>query len=365
MLSALAAVRFLGRREEAIPDGRPLPPATILKPVRGLEKGLEANLRSACEQDHPEFQVVASVHDSGDAALPLLRRLEAEYGPERLTLAVEDREVRANGKIENLIVALPHARHEVLVISDSDVRLGRDYLATITAPLLDPAVGCVCTLYRAVGAERWFERLEVLTVNVDFLPSLAFATLSGASGYCLGASTALRRETLEDIGGFESLAEFLVEDYEMGRRIAADGKEVRILPATVDTVVGFESAGSGWRHQVYLDQNLKAARPIGYFATVAIRAVPFALLLALLRPTDPLAVGLAAGAVGIRLATAAAVAIALRDRETLRSLWLLPLRDVLGLASWAVALLRRRVSWRGLDFALDPRGRMAPLRGRT
>ena len=144
------------------------PAVTVLKPIHGLEKNLAENLRSTCDQDYPEFQVVFSVQESADPALPLLRQVREEFGSERVTVAVENRRAGSNGKINNMLGAFPHARYDTLVISDSDVRLRPDYLKTIVAPLADPQVGCVCTLYRAACAGSWFEKLELLTLNAAY-----------------------------------------------------------------------------------------------------------------------------------------------------------------------------------------------------
>src|SRR5690242_16155163 len=195
------------------------PPVTILKPVCGLEKDLGKNLRSACIQEYPIFQVVFSVQRPDDPAIPLLKDIQREFGVERVTVAIEAYDAGPNGKINNLIGGLKHARHEVLVISDSDVQLRPDYLKTIVAPLADPHVGYVCTLYKAIEAKTWFEKMELLTINAELTPNMTFALVTGVAQFCLGASTAIRRTTLQQIGGFESLANYLVEDFEMGRRI--------------------------------------------------------------------------------------------------------------------------------------------------
>ena len=340
------------------------PPVTVLKPVCGLEKNLGINLRSACLQDYPEFQVVFSVQDTDDPAIPLLKDIQREFGTEKVAVAIDGTQSAPNGKIKNLLGALPYARYEYLVISDSDVRLRPDYLKTIIAPLADPAVGCVCTLYKATSAKTWFEKLEMLTLNADFMTNVIFAYVTGASKFCLGASTALRRPTLKDIGGLEALADYLVEDHEMGRRIWAAGKKVTIVPYFVETVVDLQSPAQWWTHQVYWDQNTRSAQPAGFFGTVLVRSVPFAILFALARFGDGLGLAVLAGALAIRLGTAAAIlGWGFRDQGGLRSLWLLPLRDTAGLVSWLLAFTKRTVIWREAEFILTPGGRMVPRAG--
>lgn len=342
------------------PADRPLSGVTILKPVYGLERNLERNLRSACLQDYPEFQVVFSVQRLDDPALPLLHNLEQEFGQERVTVVAIDSEPVVNGKVQNLQIGLSAARHDILVISDSDVYTPPDYLRTVTAPLADPQVGYVCTLYRGTDAHSWHERLELLTYNAEFIPSIIFAYMTNASDLCLGASVTLRRETLESIGGFESLAEYLVEDYELGRRIVANGQRMALQPYFVDLTIDLADASSWWRHQVYWDQNTRAAQPAGFAASILTRAVPFALLYAIFRMFDPTGLVVLAAALTLRLLTAAAIAGIFQDRAGLRALWLLPARDIAGLVSWCFAMVKRRFTWRGHEFELTRDGRIVP-----
>ncbi len=335
------------------------PPVTILKPIHGLEKNQRENLRSTCLQDYPEFQVVFSVQDSNDEAIPLLREIQNEFGAERVTVAVESVRVGTNGKINNMIGGLRHARYDVLVISDSDILLKPDYLKTIVAPLNDPDVSCVCTLYKAAGANSWFEKMELLTLNADFMTNVLFAHISGASKFCLGASAAFHRSTLKQIGGLEALSDYLVEDYEMGRRIWMLGKKIAIIPYFVDTIVDLKSPAQWWSHQVYWDQNTRAARPFAFFATVLIRSVPFALLYAALRMLDPLGLLVLSGVFLLRIITAAVILNwGLHDREGLRSLGLLLFRDIASLVTWLLAFTKRTTIWRGTSFVLTRDGRL-------
>ncbi len=357
MLCLGTAARF--RRRPPAPEPAAWPPVTLIKLVCGWERGLAEALRSACLQDYPDYQVVFSVHGDNDPALPLLREIQAEFGPERVSVVAGCVRVGTNGKINNLAGALPHARHEILVLSDSDVCLPPQYLKAMVAALLAPGVGYASSLYRAAGARTVAERLMLLTWNADFLPSAVFAYETGASNFCLGASVAVRSATLARIGGPAAVADYLVEDYEMGRRIAGLGLRHALVPFVVEITVDVPAFASWWRRQVQWDQKTRAARPWAFFATVVIRSVPFALLFLLLRRAD--AVGMAAftAAVAVRWATAAVwLRWALNDREGLRSWHWLPLRDVLGLVSWAAAQLRRNTVWRGENFVLTRDGRL-------
>ena len=201
--------------------------------------------------------------------------------------------------------------------------------------------------------------MELLTLNADFMANVLFAHVSGASKFCLGASAALHRSTLEQIGGLEALADYLVEDYEMGRRIWMLGKKVAIVPYFVDTIVDLKSPSQWWNHQVYWDQNTRAARPMAFFATALIRSVPFAILYATVRIGDAVGLWTMAGAFALRLMSAAMIlGWGLRDREGLRSLGLLIFRDISSLATWLLAFTKRTTIWRGTSFVLTRDGRL-------
>jgi ceramide glucosyltransferase len=360
LLTLAAILHFVRRRPEPREPSRGWPPVTILKPIHGLEKDLEENLRSACTLDYPEYQVVFSVQRLNDPALPLLRTLEAEYGPERVTVAVTDSEPVINGKVQNLVGAFQAARHDILLISDSDIGLAPGYLKAILEPFEDPEVGSVCTLYRARGARRWFEKLELLSFNTDFVVNVIFAKVTGASDFCLGCSVAMRREALMAAGGLEPLGEYLVEDYELGRRIVRAGYRTELVPYFVDTTVDLERPAQWWDHQVYWDQNTRAARPKGFAATILLKAVPFALLFALARGFDPPGLQVLGVVLAIRTATSAIQQLRIGDREGLRYLLWLPARDVAGLASWVVASCKRTFVWRDIRFGLTRDGRIVP-----
>jgi ceramide glucosyltransferase len=357
LLCAIATIFF--RRRELAP-ATDLPPVTILKPIHGLEKNQAENLRAASQLDYPDYQLILSAQRLDEPALPLMRALADEFAS-RVTVAAAEGTPAVNGKIQNLQVAMGTARHDILVISDSDVRLRPDYLRRIVAPLADPQVGYVCTLYRAVNADKWYEKLELLSLNADFTANLIFATVTGASDFCLGSSTAFRRRDLDAIGGFAPLGVHLNEDFEMGRRLRALGRRGVTIPYFVDTMVDLSSFRQWWAHQLYWDQNTCVSRPVGFFATVLTRSVPFAFFFTLLRGCDATGLTVLAAAVAIRLATTAFVLqVGLRDREGLKAIWLLPLRDLFGLASWFLALVKRDFVWRGNRYRLTRDGHIVP-----
>jgi ceramide glucosyltransferase len=201
--------------------------------------------------------------------------------------------------------------------------------------------------------------LELLTLNADFIPSVVFAYVTRAAKFCLGSSMAFRRESLKEMGGLESLADYLAEDYEMGRRLWVSRKKMVLVPYFVDIVVDLQDLSQWWDHQVCWDQKTRAAQPAGFFATIVTRSLPFALLWAAFRLGDGLGLSILGGVLGLRLATVAMIlGWGFRDREGLKSLALLPLRDIAALVSWVLAFTKKTVIWRGSKLILTRDGRL-------
>lgn len=345
-----AMARFFRRRAHP-PASTGTPAVSLVKPVCGPEKSLRDNLSTACRQDYPAYEVLFAVQDAGDPALPVLRQIVDAHPALTARIVVDGASPGPNGRLCNILNATARATGEVLVYSDSDMRLEPDYLRTIVAPLVDPGVGIACTVYRAEGADTLYERLELLSLNADFVPSMVFATQTGIALACPGASQAIRRETLEAIGGLGSMAHSFVEDLELGRRVVASGREVVVVPYVAATSVDLAGPAEWWRHQVYWNQNTRVASPVGFFFTWLVRGVPFACLYAL--AAGPAGAAVLGATLAVRLGTALVnSAVFLGDREGVRNVWLLPLHDVLGLLAWLASLVQRKVRWRGRTFRL-------------
>jgi ceramide glucosyltransferase len=350
--TGLMMARFFRRRAPA--DSSWLPTVSLIKPVCGLEKNIHENLSTACRQNYPRYEVIFSVQDSADPALPLLARIRGENPTVPIQIVVDRASAGPNGKVSNLLNATGHATGRVLVYSDSDMRLEPNYLRTIVAPLANPRVGIACTVYRAEGADNLYESLELLSLNTDFVPSMVFAVETGAALACPGASQAIRRETLTLVGGLEPMAYSLVEDLELGRAVMAAGLMIALVPHVAVTWVDAPRPSVWWRHQVYWDQNTRVANPVGFFFTFLVRGVPFAGLYALCGGPGSWLV--LAGTLAIRLGTTLVSSTLLGDREGIRRLWLLPLRDAAGLLVWLASFVGRKVYWRGRVFALSGKG---------
>ncbi|AGF51809.1 ceramide glucosyltransferase [Synechocystis sp. PCC 6803] len=357
LLTVFTTSLFLAR---SLPKQDFQPGVSVLKPVRGLEKNLEANLRTIAQQNYPAYEVIYCVQDPQDPALPIVKKLQAEFGPEKIIVAVHQIEQGANGKVNNLLGGLKHAKYDILVISDSDTNLRPDYLATMVSPLGDRLVGCVTTPFKLTQAQTWYEGLELLSINADFMPSVLFAEVTGASKACLGPSIAIRRSTLTEIGGLESLADYLVEDFELGQRVWTGGLKMVLLPYVIDAGVNLDNWTNWWSHQLYWDQNTYLARPLPFLATIIIRAVPFAFLFTFCHWSEPWAWLILFITLATRYGTAAIVAQELKDGETIRYLPLLLLRDCFGLVFWALSFSQRQVLWRGITYRLTKGGKMIP-----
>jgi len=342
---------FRGQRSQNSPW---LPAVSLIKPVCGLEKNLYENLSTACHQEYPEYEVIFSVQDEADPALPLLARIREENPNVPIRIVVDAASAGPNGRLSNILNATSHATGQVLVYSDSDMHLEPVYLRAIVAPLANPGVGIACTVYRAEGADNLFEALELLSLNTDFVPSMVFARETGAALACPGASQAIRRETLTLIGGLKPMAYTLVEDLELGRAVVAAGLTIAFVPHVAVTGVDLPRPALWWRHQVYWEQNTRVANPVGFFFTWLVRGVPFAGLYAL--GGGPGGWLVLATTLAVRFGATIMTSTLLGDREGIRRLWLLPLRDTIGLFVWLASFVGRKVHWRGRVFVLSGNG---------
>jgi ceramide glucosyltransferase len=362
-LATAVCVAFFLRRRRFPPEGRGTggfaPPVSLLKPVCGLEKDLFDNLATACRQDYRDCEVLYGLQSKDDPALAVLERIRAAYPQRNIRIVADENQVGPNGKVGNLHNLVLKARGEVLVISDSDMVLEPDYLESIVAPLSDPRIGICCTLYRAWRPATLWEALALLSYNLDFVPSIVFAVVTGSSLACPGATLAMRREVLDEIGGLPPLGDYLVEDYELARRVAEKGYRIHFVPYVARMGLDLAACRAWWRQQVTWDQKTKSANPAGFFFTLLIRGIPFALIYALVG--GPWGGSVLFAATGIRLVTAVSNALLLGDADGISRIWLLPLRDLLALPVWSVALFKRRTCWKGKCFVLK-RGRMKAVK---
>ncbi len=377
LLSTLSLASFLRDRRKKLSQAPLLEsqlfPVSILKPLKGVDPEIWESFCSHCEQDYPQFQIqlLFGVSDPADLAIEVVRKLQAKYPKLSIELIVCDRVLGANIKVSNLVQMLPAARHELLLVNDSDIRVSSDYLRKVLTPLADSSVGLVTCLYRAVASPTLGSRLEAVGISTDFVPGVLSARcLEKGLHFGLGSTLAFRRGDLEAIGGFEALLDYLADDYELGRRIAATGKRVELSTATVTTFLPAYTLRQFFRHQLRWSRTIRDARRWGYAGLLFTFGLPWALLTLLAARGAAWAWLLFALTVAMRLAVGLGAAVSvlddrqIDDRQIFRNVLLLPLRDLIAPIVWAASFMGNRIHWRGDDFDLkDGRLSRSEVRG--
>ena len=357
-LCALSLASFLADRrkklkQDPLPESE-LPPVSILKPLKGVDPGMWESFCTHCEQEYPQYQLIFGVSDPSDPAIEIVRKLKAKYPHLPIELIMCDRVLGTNIKVSNLVQMLPAARYELLLVNDSDVRVPSDYLRKVIAPLADPAVGLVTCLYRGVAGPSVWSRLEALGISTDFVPGVLSARfLEKGLHFGLGSTLAFRRRDLEAIGGFEPLLDYLADDYELGRRIAATGKRIELSAATVTTFLPAYTLRQFFRHQLRWSRTIRDARRWGYAGLLFTFGLPWALLTLLAARGAAWAWALFGLTFAVRLGVGLVAAVGvLHDRQVLRSVFLLPLRDLIAPFVWGAGFMGNRIHWRGDVFDL-------------
>ena len=320
-----------------------LVPVTVLKPLYGHEPLLKEALTTVCQQDYPAYQIVFGISDAEDAAIPVLRDLQQRF-PDRDITVVVDRTVHgANGKVANLINMLSAAKHDVLVIADSDVHAASDWLLRLVAALQAPDVGLVTTVYTGLPVRGIVAALGALQINQYFLPGALLARAMGRED-CLGATMALRRETLERIGGFRALVNHLADDNVLGRLVQRLGLKVALADTIPATTVPEEKLRELWRHELRWARTIRALVPAQFGASVLQYPLFWAALTGLAGGTLSLLWFAAVWSIRALAAHGIDRALGLANRSPL---WLLPLRELMSVAVLIASYASRRVEWRG------------------
>jgi len=351
--TVVAAARFAARRVD-LPDEKP--PVSVLKPLYGAEPGLYENLRSFVDQDYPEMQVVFGVRSAGDSALPVVRRLIADRPQRDIALVIDPHVTGYNLKVANLANMLPAARHDTLVFADSDASVGPDYLATVTAPLRDRAIGLVTCLYKGRPTGGMWSLLGALQINFGFLPSALLAEALGVGGGCFGATIALRRAVLDCIGGIGVVRDDLADDHRIGVKVRELGLATVLSSYIVEVSVSERNLKCLWRHELRWARTVRMMAPMGFAGSIVTHTVSIAVLAAVVCGLSVAGLGFVAACCVLRWASAAAIARILR--LPLAGLWLLPLRDLLSFAVFLGSFCGRNVSWRDQLFRIGRGGQI-------
>jgi ceramide glucosyltransferase len=346
-------------RQQTAPRSRPTlteatPPISILKPLKGTDPEIYECLRSHCLQDYPEYEIIFGASDPNDPAIATVKKLQSEFPANKIQLIVCPKILGANIKVSNLAQMLPLARHDHLIVNDSDIRVERNYLRRVIAPLADPTVGMVTCLYRGVAAPTLGSRLEALGISTDFCAGvLAARQLEGGMRFGLGSTLAFRRGDVQPIGGFESFADYLADDYELGRRIADLGLKVELSDVVVETVLPPYSMRNFLQHQLRWSRAIRDARARGYIGLIFTFGLTWSVVTVISANGARWSWELFASVNFLRLVVALVIGrVVLADRQLLRDLWLIPLRDLTAVAVWIASFAGHTVSWRGDNFHL-------------
>lgn len=354
----LLAARLLRRLLTPPPpsgETKPWPGVTVLKPLHGAEPGLEAALASFLTQAYPgPLQVVFGLQNPTDPAQAVVGTLRRAHPAADVALAVDATDHGANRKVSNLINMAARARHELLIVADSDIAVGPGYLRGVVAALDDPQVGVVTCPYRGLPARGLWSRLGAMGISYQFLPSVAVGVGLKMAHPCMGSTVALRRETLARIGGFTAFADQLADDYAIGAAVRAVGLRSVVAPVLVSHICAEAGLDELVRHELRWARTVRGVDPAGFAGSIVTYPTPLAVLATIFTGGAP--IGLAA--LGIALICRFWLQ---RDVDRLAGArtgpwWLTPLRDGLSFAVFVASFFVRAVDWRGTRFRVDDRG---------
>jgi ceramide glucosyltransferase len=356
LLSLYSIIRYFHEVRRSIPGKTPsTPPVSILKPVRGVDSEAYENFASYCRVDYPLYEIIFAVSDPRDAIVPVIEKLQRDFPQRHIRLVTAIERLGQNNKISNLYRLVKEARYELLVMSDSDVRVAPDYLQTLVSAFDRPGVGAVTSFYRCEGGGTLGADLAMLGMCSDSLPSALVArSLEGRVQFAFGWTMATTKERLAEIGGWESMADHHSDDFELGNRIARQGHRVELMDEPVSVIFPKETMREFFQQELRWAIGLRNVRPLAYFGIILTHGLPWASLaagLAFASGLPLLAAAYLAAYLTLRMAVAWTAGIwGLRDLQLRGKLWLLPLRDAITSIIWVAGLLSDRIRWRGSEF---------------
>jgi ceramide glucosyltransferase len=359
-LLIIFAARSFFRRHNAAPRDF-TPPMSILKPVHGLDTDAYENFATFCRLDYPQYEILFSVTNEQDPATPVIRKIINDFPALPIRLLVAPEKLGSNDKVNKLCALARAARHGLLVLSDADIRVGPGYLRSVAAPFRDAQVGVVTSMFTGIAVKSLWPEVEAVYLSTDFMPAVLMARQLEGVRFALGATVAIRRECLEEIGGFEALANEGADDYELGSRIAARGHRVELVDGGVKTWCALESLHDFFLQRLRWAIMVRQSRTLGYVGLIFTQGLPWAVLAALVAPTRLLASSFVAAYLLLRMAAVWTMGIwGLHDDLLKRRWWLVPLWDAFAFVLWLISLFWNRVRWRGADYRVS-RGRLIPV----
>jgi len=340
------------------------PPLTLLKPLHGADPGLESYLESFFVQDYPSYEILFCARDPNDAGLATARLVAARHPEVPVKfLSTGGQPDYINAKVASMELMESHSTHEILVISDSDVRVSPDYLRAVALPFADPQVGAMCCLYRGVAAEGGlWARLEAVGMSVEMSSGVLAARAVEGMQFTLGPTMAFRRDTIRRMGGFRVTADYCADDFILGNETFKLGQAVILSHHSIDHMVLNSSFVGSLMHQVRWMKSTRFSRPKGHLGTALTFSIPFGLLAwaaAAWLGHSCWGLALFTWSVATRLALSIVVGrLVVRDQSWFGLLVLYPIRDLMGFCFWAASYAGRRILWRGRVFELLPGGKM-------
>jgi ceramide glucosyltransferase len=363
------------RRSRVAVDPSFLPPLSLLKPLHGAEPNLAEHLEGFFQQDYPDYEVLFCARTVNDAGLAIAREVAARYPSIPARFLTSGEPPFANAKVASLDCMAHAARHSILIVSDSDVRVTPEYLRAVVAPFADAKVGLVTCPYRGVpsteapsekrpAAALWAQ-LEGAGMSIEMTAGVMVANLLEGMQFALGPTMAVRSACVEEMGGFRVLGQYCADDFLLGNLIAAKGHRVVFSHHAIDHIVLNTGFVDSLRHQVRWSKSTRFSRPKGHFGTSLTFSMPFALIAfvaALCLHSPWLAAALLAWGIVNRMALAAVVGAAVvHERCLARTILLFPLRDLMGFGFWAASYGSRQILWRGEQYTLEHGGYMRPV----
>jgi ceramide glucosyltransferase len=352
-------------RKPAHPAQGVTTPISVLKPVRGVDPNAYENFASFCRQEYPEFEILFGVADTGDPVVPVVQKLIADFPGRAIRLLVVEERLGPNSKVSNLCRLAREARHDLLVITDSDVRVNPGYLQGVAAMFRDPKVGGVTALYRGNDNLQFVAAMDCVGSSAAFCGAALVARELEGLKFMMGSTMATTKQRLAEIGGFEAMVDLHSDDYELGRRIARRGYRIELLPEPVQMAFPTQTLGEYLRHELRWAIGIRNIRPGGHFGMLFTHGLPWAIAAACVAPSLSVATGYLAAYFLTRFAMAWTVGVwGLRDPVLRRRFWVLPVRDLLSFFIWLASFGINRIEWRGSAFTLE-KGRMVPVAPRV
>jgi ceramide glucosyltransferase len=348
-------------RQTALANTDYHPPISILKPLCGLDPDAYTKLSSFCQQVYPTYQVIFGVRDPVDPAIALVKRIIADFPQVDIRLVVDERVIGNNLKVSNLANIELYTRHDLLLIADSDINVGPDYLQRIVQPMQDQQIGLVTCLYRS-KATNPIAAFEALSISTDFHPSVLVARQLGWMKFAMGSSILIRRSVLKQIGGFWAIADHLADDFMLGNLTAQAGYQVTLSDYVVDHTLETPTFIDLIEHQTRWNRCTRASNFSGYLGLFFSHGVALSLLLVVLAQGAVWSWAVFGLILVARLFMAWAVGVrCLKDSVAAQLLWLVPMRDLLSFGLWVYGLMGDRIVWRDQQFLLLKGGKLKRL----